>query len=130
MINYGGKELTINQARKELESDDRKKRKEIWSLIAEKQLEHKDDIESVFDRLFSIRNIIAKNAGLKISGIIYLKKKKGLTTPPSDCFEFHASVEKEIVPLVKEISLKNKKRLGLDDYRPFDVPGLAKARCL
>jgi oligoendopeptidase F len=126
MINYEGKELTLSQARKELESDDRQKRKELWSLISQKQFEHKDDIEAVFDRLFSVRNIIAKNAGFENFRDYIFKDKERFDYTPDDCFKFHDSVEKEIVPLVEEISLRHKIRLGVSDYRPFDVPGIPK----
>ncbi len=124
MVEYKGEEYTLNQISKLMETDNRPKREQLWKISMDKKREYKHDLTAVFDRLFSLRNVIAKNADFENYRDYMFKAKERFDYTPEDCFKFHASVEKHVVPLIRKIQEKHKERLGLDDYRPWDITGL------
>ena len=126
MVEYNGEEYTLRQLGKLMETDIREERENIWKAMMSKKMEYKNDLISVFDRLFSLRSVIAKNTDFENYRDYMFKNKQRFDYTPEDCFEFHKSVEKEVVPIVKKIQLNHKKRLGVDSYRPWDLPGLIK----
>lgn len=126
MVNYQGEEYTLSQMSKFLETDNPEERENAWKAIAEKQYTNKNDLSAVFDRLFSLRNLIARNADFENYRDYMFKAKQRFDYTPEDCFTFHESVEKEIVPLVAEINQYQRKRLGVKELFPWDMAGIPK----
>ena len=38
---------------------------------------------------------------------------------PSDCYDFHASIAQEITPIINQIDLERKQKMG-KSYKPWD----------
>lgn len=121
MVNYDGKEQTLQQMGRYLEQTDRKKREEAWRLSAERRLKEKDGFEDIFDQMLKIRVQMAQNAGFGNYRDYAFKRKERFDYGPADCEAFHESAEKAIKPLVDKIQEKRRKKMGLPALRPWDL---------
>ncbi len=79
-VKYEGKEQTLQQMGRYLESTNRAQREEAWKLIAERRLKEKNSLEELFDKMLKIRAQAAKNAGFPITGIIFFDARNVLIT--------------------------------------------------
>lgn len=119
-IEVEGKEVTLYQAANYLESSDRQLREDVYRKIATRRLQDADKIEALFDDLVQRRQQIASNAGFSNFRDYMFAYLGRFDYSPDDCFRFHESVERHLVPLVARIEQHHRHELGLDDYRPWD----------
>lgn len=120
-VNYEGKEQTLQQMGRYLESIDRKNREETWRLTAERRLREKDKFEDLFDQMFKLRVRTAKIAGFDNYRDYIFRRKERFDYGPKDCETFHESAEKAIKPLVVKIQQKRIKKMGLSSLKPWDL---------
>lgn len=120
-VKYEGKEQTLQQMGRYLESTNRVQREEAWKLIAERRLREKNFLEELFDKMLKIRAQAAKNAGFVDYRNYIFRRKERFDYEPKDCEAFHESAEKAIRPLVVKIQEKRKKKMGLSALRPWDL---------
>jgi len=120
-VEFKGEEKTLSQMGVYQKDPDRKIREEAWKLVGAKVLEVKDELNDLFDQLKEIRIEIAKNAGFD-NYRDYMHFAKGrFDYTPEDLFEFHKSVEKVVVPYLKELNKERKEKLGVKTLRPWDL---------
>lgn len=119
-IEVEGKELTLYQAANYLESNDRKLREEVYRKIAARRLQDADKIDALFDDLAGRRQKIALNAGFSNFRDYMFAYLGRFDYSPDDCFRFHESVARHLVPLVARVEEHHRLQLGLNDYRPWD----------
>jgi oligoendopeptidase F len=120
-VNINGKEYTLQQAAKFLENPERSVREDVYRKIQERRLQDKDALNELFNNLLTKRNEVAKNAGFP-NYVDYRFKELGrFDYTKEDCFAFHTAVKEHVLPLVKIIYEKKKKKLGLDNLRPWDL---------
>lgn len=104
-VEFDGKVQTMQQLGTYLERTDRDIREKAWRTTWERRMQDKEALDKSFDELFAIRNKIAKNAHCKdYIDFIYMAKRRDYT--PKHCKDFHESVEKLVLPLLKEIYKK------------------------
>lgn len=120
-IEQDGKEFTLQQAGKFLESADRNLRESVYRKIAERRLVDKDALNDLYTKLISYRHQIALNAGFNNYRDYKFSEMGRFDYTPQDCFDFHEAVKTEVLPLVNEIYTEQKKRLKLDVMRPWDT---------
>jgi oligoendopeptidase F len=120
-IEQDGKEYTLQQAGKFLESSDRSIREIVYRKIAERRLVDKESLNDLYSKLISLRHQIALNAGFKNYRDYKFAEMGRFDYTPQDCFNFHEAVKTEVLPLVNEIYAEQKKRLKLDTMRPWDT---------
>ena len=120
-VEFDGGVKTMQQLSAYLEKTDRNLRESAFRTIGDRRLKDKDALDASFDKLFQIRNKIAKNAGCKnFIDYIFLAKRR-FDYSPADCKAFHESVEKLVLPLLKEIYKKRAEKMGLKTLRPWDL---------
>jgi oligoendopeptidase F len=120
-VQINGKEYTLQQAAKFFENPDRKLREEVYYKINERRLQHKDALNTLFTQLIEKRNQVAINAGFKNYRDYKFKELGRFDYTKEDCFEFHNSVKKHVLPLVSKIYSNKKRKLQLDTLRPWDI---------
>jgi len=120
-IQIEGKEYTLQQASKFLESPDRNLREEVYRKINERRLQDKEKLNELFTTLIQKRNQVALNAGFANYRDYRFKELGRFDYSKEDCFKFHESVKLHVLPLVNEIYEKKKKKLGVDTLRPWDT---------
>jgi oligoendopeptidase F len=121
MVEVNGKEYTLQQAAKFLESHDRKLREEVYRKIQSRRLEDTDILNLLFTQLVEKRNQVALNAGFANYRDYKFKELGRFDYTKEDCFLFHESVKKHVLPLVNTIFENKRKKLQLDDLRPWDT---------
>jgi oligoendopeptidase F len=120
-IEVNGKEYTLQQAGKFLESQDRALREEVYRKVNERRLRDKDTLNQLFSELIEKRNQEALNAGFENYRDFKFKQLGRFDYTKEDTFQFHESVKEHVVPLVRKIYLHKKQKLNLDDLRPWDT---------
>ncbi len=120
-VNINGEEITLQRAASYLQNPDRNKRKEAFQKIQERRKKDRDELNQLFNRLISLRNTIAKNAGFNNYRDYMFTSLGRFDYTVSDCFNFHESILKEVVPVVKEYDLKAKSMLGVEQFKPWDT---------
>lgn len=120
-VEVDGKEYTLQQAGKFLEHTDRALRESVYHKIQQRRLQDKDKLNELFDKLVSLRNTEAQQAGFDNYRDYRFKELGRFDYTYEDCYQFHDAVKQHILPLVNEIYKKKKKALGLDVLRPWDL---------
>ena len=120
-VEFDGSVKTLQQVGAYLERTDRDLREKAWRTVWERRLQDKKPLDDAFDKLFQIRNKIAKNAHCKdYIDYIFLAKRRFDYTP-DDCKAFHESIEKLVLPLQREMYKRRAQKMGLEKLRPWDL---------
>ena len=119
-VSIDGKELTLQQAATILESTDREKREDAYMKISNRRYDDKDKLDNLFNKLISLRHQVAQNAKFKNFRDYMFTAMGRFDYTPQDCFDFHVSAQKEIVPILHELALDRKENLGLAKLKPWD----------
>lgn len=120
-VKVNGREYTLQQASKFFESENRELRREVYYKINERRLKDKQPLNDLFDQLIAKRTLEAKNAGFQNYRDYKFKELNRFDYTKEDCFAFHESVKKYVVPLANELYDQKRKKLGLDTLRPWDT---------
>lgn len=119
-IQFDGQELTLPQASVLLMSTDRNQREAVYRKISERRLQDKESLDSLFSKLIALRHTVATNADFTNFRDYMFKSLGRFDYTPQDCFEFHDAVQREVVPMLNELSLDRKRALKAERLRPWD----------
>ncbi len=120
-VEIDGREYTMQQASRFLEQPDRALREKVYHKIAERRLKDKEALNDLYKKLITLRNQVALNAGFKNYRDYKFAEMGRFDYTPADCYLFHESVRREVLPLVNEIYESRKSRLKLDELKPWDL---------
>lgn len=120
-VEVGGQEFTLQQASKFLENPDRMVREEVYRKMQTRRLLDKAALNELYSKLVVIRDQIGRNAGFKNYRDYKFEELGRFDYTKEDCFRFHEAVKEYVLPLVKQINERKRKRLGLDTLRPWDT---------
>jgi oligoendopeptidase F len=120
-VNFRGEEKTLVQMGKYLEDPDRAVREEAWQSVAKRRLDEREKFENIFDELVKLREQIAKNAGFNNYRDYAFKARGRFDYTAEDCFAFHDAIEKEVMPLLRELQTLRRDQLKLASLRPWDL---------
>jgi oligoendopeptidase F len=121
IVNFRGKEYTLQQLARFIEEPDRTTRQEAWEASTNRRLADRDKIETIFEQLLPLRETIAKNAGLADGRTYIWKSLKRFDYSPQDCLTFADAIADACVPLVATLDQKRMEDLGLERLRPWDL---------
>lgn len=131
-IEHEGQELTMQQAAVLLQETDRMLRKRVYDSMSVRRLEDKDELNNLYSELIALRTKVAANAGYENFRDYMFDAMGRFDYKVEDCFAFHDSVEKEVVPLLDNLAARRKRELQVDNLRPWDkavdTRGLAPLR--
>ena len=114
-------EYTLQQAGRFLESHDRNLREEVYLKIQQRRLADKDKLDELFNKLISLRNTEAQNAGFETYRDYRFKELGRFDYTKEDCYQFHDAVKQHVLPLVNKIYQNKKKKLAVEILRPWDL---------
>ncbi len=120
-IEVQGKEYTLQQATKFLESHDRSLREEVYRKINERRLQDKEALNQLYTQLLEKRNQVAVNADFGNYRDYRFKELGRFDYTKEDCLQFHDAVKQYVLPLVTKIYEAKKKKLGVESLRPWDL---------
>jgi oligoendopeptidase F len=120
-IEVEGREYTLQQASKFLESHDRTLRETVYRKIGDRRLQDKDTLNDLFSNLIQKRDQIARNTGFSNYRDYKFAEMNRFDYTKEDCFQFHESVKTHVLALVDLIYDRKRQKLGLQDLRPWDT---------
>ncbi len=115
------KEYTLEQATVFLKDLNREKRQQVWEKITFRRLQDKDQLDTLFNHLKTVRHQVALNAGFENFRDYMFQALGRFDYTPHDCYKFHAAIESEIVPILRQEAEKRKAALGLATLKPWDT---------
>ena len=114
-------EYTLEQAAVFLKGIDREKRQQVWEKITDRRLQDKDQLNTLFNHLKTVRQQVAHNAGFMNFRDYMFQALGRFDYTPKDCYQFHEAIETEIVPILREAAEKRKIALNLETLKPWDT---------
>ncbi len=120
-VQIDGKDQTLQQASVHLKSIDRDKRKAVFELINARRTEDQTSLDVLLDELIAKRQEVARNGNFENFRDYKFQAMGRFDYTKEDCFDFHSSIQKEIVPLVAEIHKERKTLLGVEELKPWDM---------
>lgn len=120
-VEMEGKELTIQQASAMLKESDRDLRERVFVKIADEKIAHKARFNELFDKLVTLRNTVARNAGFDNYRDYRFAELGRFDYTPEDCYEFHRVIKSEIVPLTAKFDEERRLLLNVDQLKPWDM---------
>lgn len=121
MISYNGEQMTMQKAALFLKNQDESVRKEVFELMGNRRVEDHEKLDELFNLLIQKRHQLAVNAGFRNYRDYKFKALGRFDYSQEDCFNFHASIKKHIVPLVKQFNQKQADLLGKPKLKPWDT---------
>ncbi len=120
-VDWDGETKTLSQLSPFLQASDRGLREKAWMKMAERRAKDRQKLDDLFDELFVLRNQVARNLGQKDFVDYSFKINHRTDYSPQDCFEFHNSVEKAVVPTFRKALDYRREKLGIPNLRPWDL---------
>jgi len=127
-VEVEGKELTLQQANVILMSTDRAKREDVFTKINARRLKDKEVLSDLYTTLIKLRDEVARNADFKNFRDYMFKSYGRFDYTPQDCFQFHAAIGSEVVPILNDLAKERKRSLGVAQLRPWDKAVDAEGR--
>ncbi|NBG65988.1 M3 family oligoendopeptidase [Acidiluteibacter ferrifornacis] len=115
-----GQKMTLQRAAKLFEETDRSLRQKAFEKISTRRLQDKDRLNQLYSELIKDRNQVAINADYSNYRDYMFDALGRFDYSPQDCFDFHESIEKVVMPYIIDIDIERKKQLGLSELRPWD----------
>ncbi|MEM8757440.1 MAG: M3 family oligoendopeptidase [Planctomycetota bacterium] len=120
-VEFEGETRTLPQMGTFLESTDRAKREAAWRAVSDRRLQDTSAIDDVYDKQIKLRNTVATNLGFESYTGYAFKSKHRFDYGPEHCFAFHEAVEQIAVPFARKLDERRKRKLGLDELKPWDM---------
>jgi oligoendopeptidase F len=120
-VDWDGQEKTPQQMFPYLESNDRSVRERAFRSMFKPYIDQRETLADFFDRMYDIRQQVAKNAGFDNFRDYAHREKNRFDYTPDDCFRFHEGVEVAVKPAIKRLQERRRRHLGLDRLRPWDM---------
>jgi len=120
-VKFRGEEKTLVQMGRYLEEPDRPLRQEAWELVARRRLQEAEKFDGIFGQLLKLRGRIAKNAGFENYRDYAFRRLGRFDYTPEDCVRFHEAVEKQFMPVVRELQAERRRQLKLEKLCPWDL---------
>ena len=127
-VEWDGEEKTPAQLLPFLESNDRAERERAFRLRAKPYIEQRDVLADIFDRMYDLRQQVARNAGFENYRDYAHREKNRFDYTPDDCLRFHEAVESAVLPAVERLMRRRQGQMGLDPMRPWDIPADPRGR--
>ena len=120
-VTYRGQERTLAQMAPFLEETDRAVRKEAWELSAGRRLQDREALDNLFDRMLVLRSEVAREAGFDNYVEYAFRNRERFDYGIGDAVKFQNSVERVVVPLMREIQEHHRQMMGVESLRPWDL---------
>lgn len=121
-IPFDGKILNLSQMGPYMTSTDRQVRIDAETATWKFFEENIQEIDEIYDSLVRVRDRMAKKLGYK-NYIDLGYKRLGRTDYNSDDVKtYRDQVYQELVPIANQIYLEQAKRIGIEDFKSYDIP--------
>ena len=120
-VQWGEEELTIDQAKTAMLTNDRDVRCELWELMAQRQLEDRKAVNDLWKQFMEIRKTLASNAGHDNFRSYCWQQRLRLDYTPKESLQFVNAIKDVVVPAATRVYQRHQKRLEIDQVHPWDL---------
>lgn len=120
-IEWEEKEITMQMAASLLKNTDPEIRKKVYAKMQARREQDKDKLNELFTELVGLRNQVALNAGYKNYRDYKFEELGRFDYTVKDCYDFHESIMKEILPLVNASNAERREALKLEKLQLWDL---------
>lgn len=120
-IEWKGKEITLQMAVSLMKDQDRALREEVFNKIQKRRASDEKVLNELYTELVKLRHQVALNAGFKNYRDYKFDELGRFDYTVDDCYNFHTSIAKAILPLAEESDRERKRLLKLDVLKPWDT---------
>jgi len=120
-IDLEEKQLTLQQAAERLKENDRAFREFVYAKITEKRVEKAEILNDLLTSMLRKRYKIAINAGYNNYRDYQHYNLGRFDYTVEDIQSFHSVIASEVNPLIDDIMMKRKAKLGLEKLKPWDL---------
>ncbi|GAC1685401.1 MAG: M3 family oligoendopeptidase [Gemmatimonadaceae bacterium] len=120
-VDFDGQRRTVPQLQPYLQSQDRTVREAAFRAGAEAYMARRDTLCDVFERMYTLRQAVARNAGFADYQAYVFRAKYRFDYTPEDCSRFHDAVAEAVVPAAARVLADRRERLGVETLRPWDL---------
>jgi oligoendopeptidase F len=118
---WDGEDRPLPQLQPFLKSGDRAVRERAFRGISAPYVEQRDAMAALFDRMYELRQQVAHNAGFADYRDFIFQAKFRFDYTPADVERLHEAVEQSVAPAVERLMEERRRRLGLEELRPWDL---------
>ncbi|WP_232697440.1 M3 family oligoendopeptidase [Brevibacillus daliensis] len=119
-IEWDGETKSYSYIKAMLDSPNRQIRERAWRALSESHTQVKPAVDHIMNELVKLRHQMARNAGFS-NYRDYIFKLKNREYSIQDCYTFHESVERYVIPAWKRLAKLFEIELGIEKYRPWDL---------
>lgn len=120
-IEHNGETITMQKASSLLREPNELLRKEIFKKISKRRKKDIEKLDNLYTELIQLRHQVALNAGFENYRDYKFQSLGRFDYTKEECFKFHESIEKCIVPITKKIQQRKLELLGKTRFKPWDV---------
>ena len=120
-VYFDGKERTLPQMGRVLEETDRARREKAWRGVVARRLRDRDPIDAIYDEMVRNRDRRARTAGFPNFRDYAFREKGRFDYTPDDCRRYHDAVAEHVVPALRRLHDRRRKKLKLKTLRPWDL---------
>ncbi len=121
MAVWEGREVPVLSLLPALQAPDRERRERAWRAFHERKLEDREALFEVWRKMLRIRQQVASHAGYDNYREYRWQQLYRFDYTPDDCKTLHEAVEQIIVPVVRRLAEKRRKKLQVEALRPWDI---------
>ena len=121
-INFEGEERTLSQMAPFMESKDRDMRKRAYEAYINFFKENESKFDEIYDNLVKVRTTMAKKLGFENYVAMGYARMSRSDYDASMVANYRKQVYEDLVPVVVELKDRQRKRLGLDEFKYYDEP--------
>jgi oligoendopeptidase F len=120
-IDHEGEQITMQKASSLLRETDEQLRETVYNKIVDRRRQDITQLDKLYTELIQKRHQLAVNAGFNSFRDYKFEALGRFDYTKEDCFNFHKSIKKLIVPLVKQIQSERLNKLGKEKFKPWDT---------
>ena len=120
-VMHDGREHTLEEMNRLLESPDRALRQEVWEKTSACWDVHRESLEEIYDQMVRVRHQMARNAGFSDYRDFAFRELERFDYTPKDCVAFSDAIAAIAVPASQRLADVRRKNLGLETLRPWDM---------
>ncbi|MES2139261.1 MAG: M3 family oligoendopeptidase [Bacteroidota bacterium] len=120
-IEWNGEEITLQKAASIVKDTDRNVREAVYTKTQERRKADINTFNDLFSELIQLRHQVALNAGFTNYRDYKFSELGRFDYTVQDCYNFHQSIAKEVLPLAEASDTERKNTLKLDTLKPWDT---------
>ncbi|HEY1421511.1 MAG TPA: M3 family oligoendopeptidase [Candidatus Dormibacteraeota bacterium] len=120
-VQWDGEEKTPAQLLPYLQDADRQVRERAFRGRAQPYIEQRRVLAGIFDEMYDLRQQVARNAGFDNFRDFAHREKNRFEYTPDDCMRFHEAVESAVLPAVRRVMDRRRRRMKVTELRPWDL---------